>query len=98
MGHSLPTAILKRNLTKTGDFIEENIGITVVIKLSFLQIVNKHMRRCSIWLAIRKYNQNHNEKALHTHQDGYNNNKKWKITSVREDMEQWEACILLLGM
>lgn len=60
-------------------------------------MVNKHMRRCSVSLAIRKYNQNHNEKSLQTHQDGYNNNNKWKIISVREDVEQWEALYIVIG-
>lgn len=60
-------------------------------------MVNKHMRRCSVSLAIRKYNQSHNEKSLHTHHDGYNNNKKWTITSVRGDVEPWEALYIVVG-
>lgn len=36
---------------------------------------NKHMKRYSISIIIRKQNQNHNEIPPQTHQDGYHQNK-----------------------
>ena len=35
-----------------------------------IQMANKHMKRCSTSLIIRKTNQNHNEVPFHTSQNG----------------------------
>ena len=60
---------------------------------------NTSNRHAGLESEMENSNQNHNEIPLHIHQDGQANirKKKWKITSVDEDVEKLETLCIADG-